>query len=93
MVHREVADQPRVGIILVCCQDLPDGRQIENVSLRGRPHSLKHNQRHSNKLHMITDQMCNVLQKWLKSIYLVRLVNNDGVIRERFHNVEIFNGS
>lgn len=27
----------------------------------------------------------------LKSVYLVRLVNDDGIIRESFHNVEIFN--
>lgn len=62
VVHREVADQPCVGIILVCCQDLPDGWQIEHVSLRGRPHSL------------------------------VRLINNDSIVGECFHNVEIFNG-
>lgn len=46
MVHREIAHQPRVGIVLIRCQDLPDGRQVEHVSLRGGPHPLKHNRGH-----------------------------------------------
>ncbi len=28
----------------------------------------------------------------MRSIYLVRLVNDDGIIRKRFHKVEILNG-
>lgn len=44
MVHREVADQPRVWIIFIRCHDLSDGGQIEYVPLRSGPHPLKHNQ-------------------------------------------------
>lgn len=61
VVHREVAHQPRVRVVLVGRQDLPNGRQVEHVPLRGGPHPL------------------------------VSLVNNDGVLRERFHHVEMFN--
>lgn len=40
VIHREVADQPGVWVILIVGQDLSHGRQVQHVPLRCRPHSL-----------------------------------------------------
>lgn len=41
VVHREIADQPGVWIVLIVGQDLPHGRQVQHVPLRRRPHTLQ----------------------------------------------------
>lgn len=42
MFNRKIADQPGVRVVLICCHNLPDGWQVKDISLRGRPHALKH---------------------------------------------------
>lgn len=84
MIHREVADQPGVGIVLVVGHHLPHGRQVKDVPLRGGPHPLQHI-----IIVVIMGSDSAVGAAAADPAHLVRLVDDHGVVGQRLHNAEV----
>lgn len=106
VIHREIADQPGVWVILIVGQNLSHGRQVQHVPLRCRPHPLQHR-----FIFFLSFQIQqNNKKRWLKqadpfhcqircgdfvcdlAAYLVRLINNCCIVWQCLHNIEVFNG-
>lgn len=88
MIHREVADQPGVWVILIVGQDLSHGGQVQHVPLGCRPHPLQHRLFSiiSDSTHHTTAVILSVIS------YLVRLINNRCIFRQCLHDIEVLNG-